>query len=171
MNTLTDKRLIQALAEAEMICFANDIPTREVTRVFINNRLTSTWGRCRHLGGGKFEIEISKRLMAEGAETGLLDTMLHELLHTCEGCMNHGSLWKSYAARLNKKGFTIYRCNTAEAKGVPEREMNYKYRVTCNNCGDVWNYTKRGAVVRSLQRNPKSCKCGCGSRDFTLEIL
>lgn len=168
MNTFTDRKLFEALDEAEMICQQMRIPTRNVVRTFVNPRLTSTWGRCRSLGGSRFEIEISKRLMTDGADEGLLNTMLHELLHTCEGCMNHGGLWKEYASRLNGIGYNIQTRDTAEAKGVPETACNYKYRVTCKECGAVWNYTRRGAVVRSLQYNPKSCTCGCGSHSFEL---
>lgn len=171
MNTFKDDRLYKALEQAEMICKEMDIPTRNVLRVFVNPRLKSTWGRCRGLGGDNFEIEISEKLMTEEAKKGLLDTMLHELLHTCYGCMNHGNLWKSYAARLNEAGYQVQRANTAESKGVPSIERNYKYSVTCNKCGCTWNYMKRGAVIRSLQRNPHSCTCSCGGKDFKLITL
>lgn len=37
-------------------------------------------------------------------------TIVHELLHTCEGCFNHGAKWKYYAEVMNNKyGYQITR--------------------------------------------------------------
>ena len=166
------ERLTKAFDEARAICEEHNIPIGCVPSVKENKRLTSTWGRCRKLTAYTYEIEISSRLLADDVEhEALMNTMLHELLHTCKGCMNHGELWKRHAAKLNKAGWNIERCTSSETKHIKEPPRIYRYRVTCEECGDVWNYTKRGAVVRSLQRDAHSCKCLCGSRNFKLENL
>lgn len=167
-----NERLMQAFDEARTICEGLNIPIGCVPSVVENPRLTSTWGRCRRLTQYTFEIEISSRLLGDDVEhEALMNTMLHELVHTCKGCMNHGELWKRHAAKLNNAGWSIQRCTSSEEKNIKETPRVYKYRVTCEECGDVWNYTKRGAVVRSLQRNAHSCTCPCGSHNFRLETL
>ena len=172
MNTFTSRKLIDALNEGQAICQQVNIPIGNIARVTENARFTSTWGRCKKLSGNRFEIEISSRLLADGvSHEALMDTMLHEILHTCKGCFNHGELWKRYAARLNSIGWSIQRCTSCEEKNIERVPKNYKYRVTCEECGDVWHYSRRGGVVSSLQRNPHSCTCHCGSHNFKLDYL
>lgn len=108
MNTFTNKKLITAFGEGRKICEELNIPIGCVTSIKENPRLTSTWGRCRRLTQYTYEVEISSRLLAdEVSHEALMNTMLHELIHTCKGCMNHGELFKRYAARLNKEGWTV----------------------------------------------------------------
>ena len=53
---------------------------------------------------------------------GLKNTIIHELLHTCVGCMNHKAKWKFYADKVNRAyGYDdIKRTSTADEKGVKE---------------------------------------------------
>lgn len=173
MNTFTNKKLLVAFDEGRKICEELNIPIGCVKTVKENSRLSSTWGRCRKVTQCTYEIEIKSRLLKDDVpHEVLMNTMLHELIHTCKNCMNHGEVFKRYAARLNKVGWDIQTyVSEAEYKAVPSDPVIYRYRVICNGCGEVWNYSKRGAVVRSLQRNPHSCTCRCGSHDFTLETL
>lgn len=171
-NTFTSRKLRTAFEDGRRICEEHNIPIGCVTSLKENPRLTSTWGRCSKLTRNTYEIEISSRLLADEVEyEALMNTMLHELIHTCKGCMNHGELFKRYGSWLNKDGWHIQRCTSCEEKNIKEVPRIYKYRVTCESCGEVWDYSKRGAVVRSLQRDPHSCTCACGSHNFTLETL
>lgn len=173
MNTFTNRKLIRAFEEGRKICEELNIPIGCVKTVKENSRFTSTWGRCRKTSRYTYEIEINSRLLENDVPPEvLMNTMLHELIHTCKNCMDHREVFKRYAARLNRIGWDIQTyVSEAEYKAVPSDPVIYRYRVTCNDCGEVWNYSKRGAVVRSLQRNPKSCTCHCGSRDLTLVEL
>ena len=57
-----------------------------------------------------------------------MQTLAHEVLHTCPGCRNHGALWKEYAARMNGAyGYAISRTGTCEALGVADvRPVRYR---------------------------------------------
>ena len=56
----------------------------------VNTRAKKRWGQCRAVPGG-YSINISSVLLDErNDEKGLKETIHHELLHSCKGCMNHG---------------------------------------------------------------------------------
>ena len=47
---------------------------------------------CCFYHGGEYTIEVAARLLGQ---PGLLrETLVHELLHTCPGCRDHGERWK-----------------------------------------------------------------------------
>lgn len=138
----------------------------EVVAIKQNNRLTSTWGRCRMVSNRpkKFEIEISGRLCGDDVSTeALRDTLMHEVLHTCDGAFNHGNTWKRLADKVNREyGYNIKRCSSCEEKGmdeVPVKSKPYKYFVKCPRCGYTWKYKTMSKVVKNPSRY-SCCKCG-----------
>lgn len=148
-----NKIAAECMAELDML----QIPYREVETFVVNTRAKSRWGRCQPNANGKFIISISDRLLAEDASMdGLKSTIIHELLHTCVGCMNHKTKWKFYADKVNRTyGYNIKRTSTADEKGVKEvarkRKVNHKY--ICEKCGQV--------VTRERDRGfEKSYRCG-----------
>lgn len=136
---MRDLNMIAAECMAELD--ALQIPYREVENFVVNTKAKSRWGRCQISPTGKFIISISDRLLAENASmNGLKNTIIHELLHTCIGCMNHKAKWKFYADKVNRVyGYDIKRTSTADEKGVKEvirkRKVNHKY--VCAGCGQV----------------------------------
>ena len=75
------------------------------------------------------------------------NTIIHELLHTCKGCMKHTGEWKQLAEKVNRYyGYNIKRCDSADEKGISEeqkekiqkertatRKVKYIFKCTC--CG------------------------------------
>ena len=57
----------------------------------VNPRIRSRFGSCRKLADRSFRIELSSRIL-EGSDRDVETVLLHELLHTCPRCMNHGKL-------------------------------------------------------------------------------
>lgn len=136
-----------------------NIPIGKVSGVRINPRLTRSWGRCLKKKDGTFEIEISKIIMDDSTTEGILNTILHELIHTCKGCFNHGEMWKRYADVLNKRyGLQIKRLSMPEEKGV-HKEIA-KYTLQCQKCGNKFRYTRKTKLVQ----NPDRFRCGCGGK-------
>ena len=80
-----------------------NIPYCEPESFTINTR-ARRWGQCKYIrASGKFYININITLLDErNGEDGLINTILHELLHTCPGCMNHGAEWKKWAEKCGK---------------------------------------------------------------------
>lgn len=60
----------------------------------------------------EYTIKISKRLVKE---EDIKNTIIHELLHTCKGCLNHGYQWNAYGSRIERNyGYVIQRCDNKE---------------------------------------------------------
>ena len=68
-------------------------------QVEVNTRAQRRLGCCV-CREGRFTIQVSARLLEDGPL--LRATLLHELLHTCYGCQNHGKRWKAYAQRVGE---------------------------------------------------------------------
>lgn len=125
------------------------IPVGKITDVSVNSRFINIWGRCDKNSDKKsFRIQISRKLMEEGTRDGILDTMIHEILHTCPRCFNHQGLWKKYAQMIYEKyGIDVKRTTSCEEKGMPAYQPKYKYTIRCTSCGREFKYKKRCFVV------------------------
>lgn len=128
-----------------------------------NTRAKSRWGQCKRIPGG-YSININKILLDErNSEQGLKETIIHELLHSCKGCMNHGTSWKSLAEKVNRAyGYNIKRCSSSEDKGVYEETKHIKtrlvnYIIKCDKCGHTYTRTRMSKAVR----HPERYRCGC----------
>ena len=98
--------------------------------------------------------------MAAGSRERCMETLAHELLHTCWGCGNHGKRWKTYAARMNAAyGYEIQRAATNEKMGVaPAREV--KYVIQCQRCGQRFERLR----ASQFTRRPEDYRCRCGGQ-------
>ena len=141
------------------------IPVRRAV-ISENKRLKTTWGRCGHSDRKRvFAIEINSVLLDENnPESALKETVIHELLHTCPGCMNHGEVWQRYAARVNAAyGYHIKTTSSEEEKGISENRMHAgkTYQLRCECRGATIYRSSRCKVVR----NPSAYACGkCGGK-------
>ena len=148
------------------ICFDLNIPVADIIHVKVNTRAKKRWGRCTLECEGEYTIEISDRLLAdEISEEATFNTMIHELIHTCPHCMNHGKEWKRWADTVNRNTkYTIKRTTSYEEKGI-EKPVNIpKYTVKCSDCGRKWFYNRAGNVIQHLNR----CKCPyCNTKHLT----
>ena len=155
-------RLETVLNKCKKQCDALKIPYGNVVQIVPSQRVTRKWGSCRVAMGMNF-ITINKRLLEKDvSENALQDTVMHELLHTCPGCANHGNTWKYYAELVNRAyGYQIKRCTSAEEKGIsiPEKKVNIKYRFRCKKCGKIVERQRASAFTRA----PEKYRCAvCG---------
>lgn len=152
-----------------------DIPYNHIEECTINTRAKHRYGQCRRRNG-KYYINISERLLEDYVPTKSLMTVLcHEILHTIDGCMNHGKLWKEYADLVNDcYAYNITTTSSDKKYGLKPQEnvkrkrMDYKYRVECCNCGGYGLYKKKTKWF--TERGMKNCTCKkCGNHtDFQL---
>ena len=129
------------------------IPYAKNIRFTVNRRAKLRLGQCRRQGDN-YTIEIS---------AALLDDRVHELLHSCYGCMKHTGRWKAYADRVNAAyGYNIRRCATGEEQPLPQDLMpKAKYLIRCSGCGAEYPRQKMSAVVQ----HPERYRCGkCGGK-------
>ena len=154
-----DGLLARVIAQAK----AAGIPVAEDIRptVALNSRATGRFGCCVRKNGG-FTIELSSRLLG-AEERAVMQTLAHEVLHTCRGCSNHGARWKGYAARMNAAyGYDIARTDSCEKLGVPDT-ARVRYLLVCTRCGAQIRRSRRSRLVD----HPERYRCRCGG---TLEV-
>ena len=142
-----------------------------IVEVIPNTRAKCRWGQCKRVNGG-YSININVDLLDERNDyKGLENTLIHEILHTVEGCMNHGPNWKRAADRIKTVyGLEIKRANSKEDKGVTykreaTRDEPVKYILKCVDCGHEYKYQRASRAVKF----PERFRCGhCQGR---LELI
>ena len=147
--------------------------------VFINTRARKRYGACKLTkinGKRNFTIEISSRLYNSDDKT-IQGVIAHEILHTCNGAMNHGEKWKRYAQIMNQTyGYNIKRVSSLEEMGMddgkkstkennkgqldPQRVAESKYVIKCKKCGNIIYRMRKSNVVK----NPENYRCQCGGQ-------
>ncbi len=121
-----------------------------VLEVVPNTRAQRRWGQCERTAFG-YKLNINARLLADDApDYGLKSTIIHELLHTCKGCMNHGKRWKELAKQVHEAyGYNIQRADTPEDKGMkPIPRPEPKYILSCKVCGAKIGRRRMSDVIR-----------------------
>lgn len=132
-----------------------------IVAVTVNTRAKTRWGQTKK-NGNSYTINISDRILQDEQDDLIAkDTIIHEILHTCTDCMNHGFNWKALANKVNRAypQYHISRTTSAEEKGIEARKaVDYRYNVICKECGNTWNYDRAGKVVQNTGRF--YCPCG-----------
>lgn len=161
---MTNYQLYEISKEVANQLIERGIPIHRCN-VTISNRLKRVFGNCKRrvrYGEVSYEIKIASFLAEHGDEYGIKSTIAHEFIHTCDGCMNHGKLWKKYGDMVSDL-YDINRCDTMESKGINEEVAkqlykqicDYKYVVICDTCGYTWKYKRFTKTLRNI----KNCKC------------
>ena len=126
-------------------------------QVRLNARAVTRFGCCFRRTDGSYLIELSARML-EAPEVSCLQTLAHEVLHTCPGCRNHGPKWKAYAGQMNQAyGYQIARTGTCQQLGV-EDARKIRHLVVCTQCGRQFPRAKLSPLVAHPERY--RCKCG-----------
>ena len=109
-----------------------------IESIIINNRAKKRWGQCKITYRSScwqnrvFSINISERLLRDDiTDNACKNTIMHEILHTCENCFNHGSEWKRMAELINDCYFfyNIKRTTSSEEKGINEEEKKERIKI------------------------------------------
>lgn len=132
----------------------------------INTRAKHRWGQCKRVSSilNCFTININHILLDEkNNEQALIDTLMHELLHTCKGCFNHKNEWKRLAEKVNGiYNYNIKRTASEVDYGIEIETENItepKYKIQCTNCGKVYTRQRKSKVVA----HPENYRCyDCG---------
>ena len=156
MEKVTQRELEEMLTKAKSLLDTSNIKYGTVTKLSINSRAKSRFGQCRKRNG-LYEIEVSNFALVDRVKT--FNTLVHELLHTVNGCMNHGSGWQNLASRVNREhGLNITTRSTASEEQKAEKKKMAKYVIHCTAC-DMDGYAFRKSKVVT---HTESFKCKCG---------
>lgn len=144
-----------------------DLPFSDV-HAFKTHNDNHSLGRCQRVSffngeHTKYIISLNKKML-NCSEQDIKNTLLHELIHTIDGCFNHGDRFKYYAEKVNQKyGYHIARANSV--KGFKE-QIKYRYIVKCTKCGISKKYLKKSDVVKY----PSLYRCPCGGHLESIEL-
>lgn len=112
-----------------------------IVEITVNTRAKKRWGQTRKKADG-FHINISSVLLRDDvSDEATKDTIMHEILHTVDGCFDHKFKWQAMANKVNiAYGYKVKRCTSAWEKGIDSSLMetpvhNKIYVVQCENCG------------------------------------
>ena len=130
----------------------SNIKIGKIIDIKINTRAKKRWGLCSYTSNG-FIIEISSTLLQDNVNReALMDTLMHEVLHTVDGCMNHGKKWKYYAGIINLKYGLHIKATTSAAEKKIEDNDSYNYIIACPKCGHQWKYIRMSRCVKHPER-------------------
>lgn len=130
---------------------------------------TCSWGKCRN----KEQIFINALLLDDNVDDKeTKDTIIHELIHTCDNVYGHDENFKFYGNRMNNMfGYHISRCNSATQKGLQiDYERMGKYKLVCENCGRISYKSRLSKGSQMLLKNNQATHtCGkCGHEMKTI---
>ncbi len=141
----------ECLAEVDRL----RIPRAKNITFTVNTRAKTRLGQCRKTGD-RYVIEVAATLLDERAplKEGLKDTLIHEILHTCYGCMNHTGRWKQYADKVNAAyGYQVKATAKREDGVIPaELDTPPKYKLICPHCGAEYARYRLSATFEHPER-------------------
>ena len=131
------KNLNELLEIAKEKCSSVGIPYGNITDIKINNRLSRAWGRCLTKNHKDFWIEINGKYAKDEFSTNdnIIEVICHEIIHTCEGCWNHGYKFMQYGKLLTAAyGIIVQATDNAENRTIDSIawKNSKKYAVKCN---------------------------------------
>ena len=141
-----------------------NIQAGDIAEIKVSTRARRRYGLCSYKNG-RYYITISEFILADDTiYKAVLETIIHEILHTCVGCMNHGKLWKHYANRIKRMtGYEVTRTSARSKFGLEPYEKQGKdnYVFVCEDCGQVIRRSRMSKFVK----NYDLYRCGkCGGR-------
>ena len=148
---------------------SHGIPVRKIRKVRVNNSV-NYYGSCKLFRSDNTiaDITISNMTVANGSES-IKNTIIHELVHASLPIdENHGKQFQTHAKKVSKIYHTDIKQYGERTKETEEfKKQQCKYKVTCKKCGSTWYYIRKTKFVRY----PHLYQCGCGSQDFTVDVL
>ena len=152
----TEINALCARLQDELRSLGIPVSQKILPEVAVNTRAKRRLGCCIYKDG-VYQIEVSVSVTEDPQR--LRTTLVHELLHTCPGCRNHGEKWKTWAQTVNSAwGMEITRTVAVEEETEPLRHEEIKYIIRCQQCGAQITRYRKSKVVKAPWRY--RCKCG-----------
>jgi len=150
------ERLENLSKVAEEKLKAINIPIKAVARYTVCD--TRTWGDCNRRktwNGDIYSIRITRSLLEQGTDDKVVQTLMHELVHTACFDDGHTGMFKVYGRKIMNAypQYNISRTNSAEELGVNKMDSS-NYVVQCE-CGQKYYYQRQSYIVKDLIRKEK----------------
>ena len=146
-----------------------EVQSNQYTTV-INNRFKSVLGRCKNLGGGRYEISFNGSYLQKASDKAIMETCLHELAHSCkyngQSCMNHQAPWHAVVNKINST-YSLSISRTTDEPGYREwrdevRKSKPEYHIICGACGkDFYRTNNCTKSIKGVINYPNRYGCPC----------
>lgn len=118
------------------------IETGNIVDVKLNYRAKNRFGQCRKNNVlNTYSLNFNYLIFDDNADDiAIMNTIIHEILHTCKDCMTHKDEWKRLANYVTANTiYTITRTNSYADFGIekPKREKKHNYVFVCKDCGQI----------------------------------
>lgn len=130
-------------------------------------------GHCLIINEDKYRIEIYEKMLDNHVRLVSLKRLIcHELLHTCEGCMNHKGTFRRYSRKIDK--IYNYGMMTGDDDYLhPENPILDKFQ--CTKCKYIYYYKKKensdeARAVKALSEDFLSRCPFCGGKMFHTKL-
>lgn len=135
-----------------------------IVEVKLNYRAKNRFGQCRRNNVyNTYELNFNHLIFADEADDdAIMNVLIHEILHTCEGGMTHKGEWKRLANIVNANTkYNITRCTSYESLGIenPIKDKKHNYVFVCEDCGQVIVRERASKFTRNYH-NYRCGKCG-----------
>lgn len=114
-------------------------------------------GKChrewdRYTQKYNYDITLNPALFSNDVtdDNVIVEVLIHELIHTCDGAFCHTGMFTTYANKVNRKyHFNIGRTTSTNGTGV---ELPWKFKVVCMKCGKtVGTFSRRSAFIKAVE--------------------
>ena len=163
---LTNEQVQNTFRKAIVMCDESGFHSPILIQRVEYNRCKKSYGYCkthRDMFGAISTIYVSKYYVEKCNEQQLLETLVHECLHSwafCVGENGHKGKWLQAANVMNKKyGMNISRCaDYKDENGVSifKDEKIAKYILKCPKCGKIYTQQRMSKCVK----HPDWFSCG-----------
>lgn len=142
-------------------------------RLTFNSRAKTRFGQIKQIRSDYYEIELNSIHNQVDTPQSVKETIIHEIIHSLPGCMNHGTRWKAVCDKYNQTYHTHLSRQSTPSKeymnSIPKTQN--KYALICDKCKHEWYYARNTKLVQSA-RSGKSLRCPtCGLQHFTVVHL
>lgn len=148
-----------------LAALGHDYMKKYIYKVVINRRKgTKRIGCCRRLSQGVYEIQITEKYLRNQDSKEIHNTIMHEVIHSAKGCMNHGPNWVALANKVNAHyDFTPIQRLSNDPTALQLAKESAKYFLFCPSCGREHHWQRRPKYWAYYTSD--KCKCQkCGVR-------
>lgn len=154
---MNKEQIIEMVYDYRRDMLTRGIKVGKISLVWFSDESFGRFGSCRRLMNGYFAIEITDL----GLHGDVKSTIVHELIHTVEGCFNHGPKFQEIA-RILSSAYDIelgtWASKQEMALSEEYRIAKAKYVIRCKKCGQLILRQRATRIVKL----PMTYSCGCG---------
>lgn len=166
------KRLMEECIKEvhENTCYIR-FDTSKIKRIYASDTIGKVLGRCHRTktaNGWEFEIIIFRH--ENRTEKGIKETIIHELIHTLDGCFNHRRDFKYNCEVIKRKlGYDAWKGGN-DFTSEEYKLSNFKYFNYCPTCHEITSYSNK-KTKRFYANGYIHLTCHCDIKHATHEEM